>query len=274
MIQETVLITGCSSGIGRSLAVEYARRGFLVVASARNTDTLQELARQGIIIEELDVTNTAQMEQVVDRILAKTGRIDVLVNNAGYGQMGPMLDVSDQEISRQFETNSFAPLRLIRKVVHSMISQGRGRIINIGSISGVVVTPFSGVYCGSKAALHAFSDALRMELKPFGIQVFTVQPGAIRSNFGNSAEQSVQNQLTNQNSRYRTYRKAIKRRAQASQMDPTNPDQLSRQLLDALSRRNPPPVIRLGKQSLALPLFKLLLPLSQLDRYLSRKFGL
>ncbi|MEB3358078.1 MAG: SDR family oxidoreductase [Synechococcales bacterium] len=268
-----VLITGCSSGIGNALARCFHDAGFQVVATARCLDALQPLAVQGMDTDVLDVTNTYEIRQVVERVLAEKGRIDVLVNNAGYGLMAPTLDVAPAELRSQFHTNVFAPLELVQAVAPAMREAGRGLIINIGSVSGVVTTPFAGVYCASKAALHALSDALRMELAPFGIRVMTVQPGAIRSSFGDKAQAKAA-QVLRTDSWYQTLADAVLARANLSQINSTPVEVFAQQLVRAAQRPSPPPVLRLGKSSRFLPLLKWILPTGWCDRLFIQKFGL
>lgn len=269
MVPSVVLITGSSSGIGHALCHSFADRGFRVVATARRPESLKSLAAQGMATLPLDVTSTADIQAAIAAVLEQEGRLDVLVNNAGYGLFGPLLDISPSALEKQFHTNVFAPLAIIQAVAPIMKRQGQGLILNIGSISGVITTPFAGAYCGSKAALHALSDALRMELAPFGIRVVTVQPGAIASNFGNAARSSLPPE-----SWYLPLANQIQGRANFSQVDATPAQEFSDRLLDIALRPHPPAIIRLGKKSLWLPLLRRLLPLSWLDRILTQRFGL
>lgn len=266
-----VLITGCSSGIGRALCEEFHARGFRVVATARRVETLGELRAKGMAAEALDVTEEAQSRQLLERILAREGRLDMLINNAGYGLFGPLLDLPEAEVRRQFETNVFAPLRLARQAAPAM--RGGGLIVNIGSISGVFTTPFSGAYCASKAALHALSDALRLELAPFGIRVVTVQPGGIESDFGAAALGQAAGWLR-PDSWYAGLHESIRRRAALSQQDATPAAEFARRLAGLVLRENPPAVIRLGRKSRMLPLLQRVLPRRILEAVLRKKFGL
>ncbi len=271
--QKVVLITGCSSGIGRALAYEFHHAGYSVVATARRLETLQPLQEAGMLIKELDVTNPAQIQSVFHRIQQEQQRLDVLVNNAGYGLFAPLLDLSADQLAQQFETNLFAPLWLIQAAAPMMRSQQSGLIINIGSISGIMPTPFSGAYASSKSALHCLSEALRMELAPFGIQVMTVQPGAIQSNFGDAARQHTEANLTDQ-SWYSSIKDTIRARAELSQVDATPTQEFATQLVQAALRPNPPAVLRIGKKSKLLPFLKRILPQPWLDQIMQRRFSL
>jgi short-subunit dehydrogenase len=187
--------------------------------------------------------------------------------------MGPMLDIGKEEIEQQFQTNVFAPLEMMQAVAPAMRRNGGGLIVNIGSISGVVPTPFAGAYCASKAALHAISDAARMELEPFGIRVLTVQPGAIRSDFGANAVRRVMNIVT-ENSWYFSLKNAVIGRANASQGEATPAEELAKRLTAIAFLDKPPAVVRIGKKSTSLPLLKLLLPVRTLDKVFKKMFSL
>ena len=178
-----VLITGCSTGIGRVAALHLAQRGHTVVATARRVEDLADLAATGCKTLPLDVTDEASMRAAVEAIEAAHGRIDVLVNNAGYSQSGAVESVPLARTRAQFETNVFGPLRLTQLVLPGMRRRRAGRIVNISSMGGRLVFPGGGVYHASKYAVEALSDALRFELRPFGIAVVLIEPGLIKTNF-------------------------------------------------------------------------------------------
>lgn len=272
MAQKVVLITGCASGIGCALAYEFHHAGYSVIATARRLETLRPLQEAGMLTKVLDVTNPDQIQSVFNQIQQEQ-RLDVLVNNAGYGLFAPLLDVSADQLTQQFATNLFAPLQLIQAAAPIMRSQQSGLIINIGSISGIIPTPFSGAYASSKAALHCLSDALRMELAPFGIRVMTVQPGAIQSDFGTAARQRTEANLTDQ-SWYAGIKDIIRARAELSQVDATPAAEFAARLVQAAMRPNPPAVLRIGKKSRLLPFLKTVLPRPWLDQIMQRRFGL
>lgn len=178
---EVVLITGCSSGIGKSSALKLAAAGHVVYATARRPETLAELAAAGCRTLALDVTDEESMSAAVKTVEAEHGAIDVLINNAGYGQYGPIEQVSVDEIRRQFETNLFGLIRLTQLVLPAMRAKRHGRIINVSSMGGRMTLPGGGAYHASKYALEAISDALRLELRPFGIDVVIIEPGVVRT---------------------------------------------------------------------------------------------
>lgn len=274
MSAKVVLITGCSSGIGQALALEFHQQGYQVYATARQRTDLAELAQQGLTTLQLDVTCPSDITAVIHTITTETEGVDILVNNAGYAVMGPLLDIPNSEFIAQFQTNVLAPIHLVQQVVPSMRAVGGGIIINLGSVSGIMSTPFAGTYCASKAALHALSDALRMELAPFNIQVVMIHAGAIQSHFGTTALQGV-NRLLPANSFYQTLFPQIRERAQASQYQATPAVDLARKLVGRIQQNDRlPPTIAIGKKSCTLPFLKRWLPTPILDRILMRKFGL
>jgi NADP-dependent 3-hydroxy acid dehydrogenase YdfG len=180
---KTVLITGCSSGIGAATAARLASSGWEVWATARRPETLDDLASAGCRTLALDVTDEASMSAAVDTVLAESGRIDALVNNAGYSQSGALESVDVADVRRQFETNVFGLLRLTQLVLPSMRERRQGRIVNIGSMGGKLTFPGGGAYHASKYAVEALSDALRFEVAGFGIRVVLVEPGLITTEF-------------------------------------------------------------------------------------------
>lgn len=268
-----VLITGCSSGIGKALAVAFADRGYRVWATARNLDSIKELAEKGIKTASLDVTQGDQAQSVVRQMLEDEGRIDILVNNAGYGAMGPMSETPRSELIRQFDTNVFAPMELSNAVIPFMQKQKEGGIINIGSISGLVTTPFSGSYCASKAAFNALSDAMRMELKPFGIDVWTVQPGAIQSSFAKNANKAL-DRVLKPDSAYMSIEDGLRARANASQDRPTPASKVADVIIRRLESGRKGGIIRVGNGCYALPGLKALLPVAWFEAILERRFKL
>lgn len=188
----TALITGCSSGIGRATALTFREDDWTVYATARDESTLEDLADVGCETAELNVTAPGEIERVVDRVVDEDGRIDALVNNAGYGQFGPVEEVPPTAVRRQFAVNVFGPHRLIRAVLPQMRRQESGTIVNVSSVAGRVSFPGGGVYAGSKFAIEAISDALRSEVEEFGIDVAVVEPGPVESEFNERAESEVE----------------------------------------------------------------------------------
>jgi len=273
---KTVLITGCSSGIGEALCKAYLQHGFRVIATARNPQSMSDLQGNNLIKLALDVNSKESIHEVIKHIEEQGYDLHALINNAGYAAMGPLADMPAEDLKAQFDTNVFSLMALSQAALPLLKSSakqnGRSQVVNIGSVSGITPTPFSGAYCATKAAVHALSDALRMELAPFGIDVITVQPGAIESKFGDN---SLANLLTRirDDSWYAPLKDAIKARATASQDNPTPAAEFAETLLAQLLSK-PAPVIRIGNGSRILPMLKRWLPGSMLDGILSKKFRL
>ncbi|MCG8296337.1 SDR family oxidoreductase, partial [Pseudomonas entomophila] len=263
-----VLITGCSSGIGRALADAFRDAGHEVWATARKAQDVEQLAAAGFNARQLDVNDAVALAQLAEELQS----LDILINNAGYGAMGPLLDGGVEAMRQQFETNVFALVGVTR-ALFPLLRRARGLVVNIGSVSGVLVTPFAGAYCASKAAVHGLSDALRLELSPFGIRVMEVQPGAIASQFASNAQQQAE-QVLAADSPWWPLREQVQARARASQDRPTPAAAFAQGLLAATRKSPTPALVRLGNGSTALPLMARVLPQRLLDWVLRKRFGL
>ncbi|MFD6398911.1 oxidoreductase [Nocardia sp. NPDC060249] len=187
MTDKTALVTGASSGIGEATARKLATLGYTVYGAARRADRLQKLAADGIRPLAMDVTDDASVRAGIEHIVAETGRIDVLVNNAGYGSYGAIEDVPLDEARYQFEVNVFGAARLAQLALPHMREQRSGTIVNITSMGGKIYTPLGGWYHGTKFALEGLSDCLRLEAEPFGVDVVVIEPGGIRTEWGGIA---------------------------------------------------------------------------------------
>lgn len=185
--RKVALVTGVSSGIGEATALELQSLGYTVYGAARRVERMAGLADRGIHTLAMDVTDEASMQAGVEQIIAETGRIDVLVNNAGYGSYGALEDVPLSEARYQFEVNVFGAARLTQLVLPHMREQRAGKIVNVTSIGGKIYTPLGAWYHATKFALEAISDCLRMEVKPFGIDVIVIEPGGIKTELGGIA---------------------------------------------------------------------------------------
>jgi len=266
------LITGCSSGIGRALAEAFKNVGYHVWTTARKTEDVAALNAMGFTAVQLDVNDSAALQRLAADLESYGAGLDVLINNAGYGAMGPLLDGGVEAMRRQFETNVFAVVGVTR-ALFPLLRRSKGLVVNIGSVSGVLVTPFAGAYCASKAAVHALSDSLRLELAPFGIRLMEVQPGAIASSFADSATREAE-QLIAESSPWWPMREGIRARANASRGNPTSASDLARDLLKAVQQDRPPRLLRLGNGSRIMPLMAWLLPKGLLETVLKKRFGL
>ncbi len=246
MPNKTVLITGCSSGIGRATAEAFLEEEWEVYATARNESDIEELAEAGCRTAELDVTDTQEITRVVDRIREETERLDCLVNNAGFAQYGPIEDTPVSKLRQQFDVNVYGPHRLTRAVLPMMRAQETGTIVNVSSVYGRFSTPGAGAYAGSKFALEAMSDSLRAEVDDLGIDVVVVQPGPVSTEFTNRAEEE-----TEQLDRTREYSwvyEAIEDATYASDSLPfaLEPEEVASVIHDAASLSDPDPRYPVG----------------------------
>lgn len=183
MPSNAVLITGCSSGIGRATALSLVKKGLPVWASARRVETLEELAAAGCQVVQLDVTDEGSRARAVKVVEAEHGSVGTLINNAGYGQGGPLEEVPLEQVRQQFETNVFGVLRMCQLVLPAMRAQGAGRIVNMSSAAGLISSPGASVYAMTKWAIENLSDSLRLEVRRFGVQVVLIEPGGVLTNF-------------------------------------------------------------------------------------------
>ena len=190
-VSEAVLITGCSSGIGRATAQWLADRGHVVYATARRAEAISDLERRGCRVLALDVTDEGSMAAAVDVVCDEHGAVGALVNNAGYSQSGPIEEVPLVDVRRQFETNVFGLARMCQLVLPGMRAQRSGRIVNVSSMGANFTFPGGGYYHASKYAVEAISDALRFEVQGFGVDVVIVQPGIIRTGFSEAATRAL-----------------------------------------------------------------------------------
>src|ERR1700712_5218897 len=182
-MKKVILVTGASAGMGKEFAKELLKDGHIVYGAARRTEKMEDIRQLGVKVLEMDVTDEQSMIKGVDTIIKAEGKIDVLVNNAGFGSYGPLEDVPIEDARYQLEVNVFGAARLIQLVLPSMRKHHWGRIINISSVGGKITTPFGGWYHASKFALEGMSDTLRKEVEPFGIDVVVIEPGGVKSDW-------------------------------------------------------------------------------------------
>jgi short-subunit dehydrogenase len=201
-MKKVALVTGSSSGIGMETAKLLIQKGYVVYGAARRVDRMSGLKESGVKLLAMDLTDEATMEKGINEIIRNDKRIDLLVNNAGYGSYGALEDVPITEARVQFEVNIFGLARLTQLVLPYMREQHSGRIINVSSIGGKIGEPHGAWYHATKFALEGLSDSLRMELKEFGIQVVVIQPGAINTEWGGIAAEHMLK--TSGNTAYKT----------------------------------------------------------------------
>ncbi len=269
--ERTVLITGCSSGIGRATATYLAERGWHVFATARRLESIEDLKGPHIDLLQLDVTDEGSRVAAIEAALAQAGHIDALVNNAAFSIGGPVELVSLDQARQQFETNVWGALRLCQLVTPAMRAQGGGRIVNVTSVMGKVSVPFSGLYASSKWALEALSDNLRWELYPWNIRVSVVEPGFVQTRFGANSEPFSERFLDNPlYARYLQRNREIRTPVQRG----TKPITVARVIERALTDPVPAPRYRSGWDAQAALTARAVVPDRVYDFIIRTFFGL
>jgi len=242
---KAVLITGCSSGIGRASALQLVRAGWKVYATARREEAIADLRDAGCETLALDVTDEQSMRAAVDAVERAEGAVGVLINNAGYSQSGAIETVPLEAVRRQFETNVFGLVRLTQLVLPNMRAQRWGKIVNLGSMGGRLSFPGGGHYHATKHALEAISDALRFELRGFGIDVILLEPGLITTEFGEAATASMTQIASSENDPYGQFNATVGAVTKGAYEGPmrllgARPERVAKVIRRAISRRHPP----------------------------------
>lgn len=267
----TILISGCSTGIGLDTAIFLKNKGFDVIATARSDEAILQLQDAGLKAIHLDVNYSNSIESAVAQAATMTDEgIDVLINNAGFGQAGALEDLSRSALREQFETNVFGLFELTNTILPYMIEQKKGRIINISSILGIVSLPFRGAYNASKYAVEALSDTLRLELSNTPIKVSLIEPGPIESKFRQTCVDKALEAVDIDNSRFtKSYRKMIKAQENAKPIPfSKHGDAVATKILKAINAKNPKPRYKVTLPSHLLSVLKRTLSSSQLDKIL------
>ncbi|MEE2605851.1 MAG: SDR family oxidoreductase [Thermoproteota archaeon] len=252
-MEKVALVTGCSSGIGLETALALSRDGFYTFATMRDltkTEKIEEAIKKenlNVEILELDVDNEESASTAIEAILGKKQRIDVLVNNAGYGMWGTVEDLSVDEFKEQFETNFFSIIRLIHKIAPIMRKQGSGDIVNISSVAGRIGFPVSPAYISSKFALEGLSESLRFELMPFGVNVIIIEPGVIKTNFFNSMKMA---EKSNKNSEYNEITEKVISGVKMMAEMGTHPNEVANTVVKALKEEKPLPRYVVGNDAM------------------------
>lgn len=236
-MSQVVLITGCSKGIGRNLAQRLAQSGYTTVATARKVETLDDLS--ATLRLPLDVTQPTSVTAAVEHTIERLGRLDVLVNNAGYAVLGAIEETSDEQAQAVFDTGVHGVLRMIRAVAPHMRRQKAGRIINVSSLEGIRSVPAMGVYAASKFAVEGLSDALRFELAPFGIQVVVIEPGIIKAESTGTDNAYSPASLSSANSPYRNLYRRLDQYYTAMQRNQPGPEAVARIIQQAIESPKP-----------------------------------
>lgn len=274
---QIIFITGCSTGIGLDAALKLTIRGHRVIASCRKPSDVERLLALGLDTILMDVANTASIYEGFDHLLQKTeGKLDVLINNAGYGQAGALEDISVALLREQFETNVFGLMELSRLAIPIMREQGQGRIIHISSLLGFISMPFRGAYNASKHAVESLADTLRIELKSANIQVSCIQPGPIESQFRENVLQHSHQDLNIEHSRFKThYESAFKEYGQKKNPPFTQrPDAVTQKLIHAIESKKPRAKYPVTFPTYLFMILKRLLPTQTLDWIIRHMFHL
>ncbi|WP_328541303.1 MULTISPECIES: oxidoreductase [unclassified Streptomyces] len=274
MPAKTALVTGASSGIGEATALKLQELGYTVYGAARRTDRLHKLADRGIRPLAMDVTDEDSMRSGVERITAETGRIDVLVNNAGYGSYGALEDVPLDEARYQFEVNVFGALRLAQLILPHMRAQRSGTIVNVTSMGGKIYTPLGGWYHGTKFALEALSDCLRLEGKPFGIDVVVIEPGGIATEWGAIAADKLEKPSSSGPYTAQATAVASSLRSEANAKRNSPPAVIADAIAKAVTARRPKTRYATGFGARPLIALRRILPDRAFDTVISRAVGL
>ncbi len=275
MKQRVVLVTGASSGIGKATATLFAQKGYITYAAARRRETFAELRARACHPLHVDVTDEASMIAAVQEIEAQHGAVDILVNNAGYGQAGPLEELALSAMRQQFETNVFGPLRMSQLVLPGMRGKRWGRIINVSSVAGAVTMMGTGAYTMSKHAVECFSDVLRYEVRPFGVDVITIQPGGVSTNFT-----SVEEEMFGKgepNSPYAKFRENVARTLHQGASENRlilKPEQVAQAILVAATAPRPRKRYRVGMLAKMLPRVHDILPEPVWDRMVARIYSM
>jgi NAD(P)-dependent dehydrogenase (short-subunit alcohol dehydrogenase family) len=241
---KAVLITGCSTGIGRATAERLAGSGHNVYATARRLESIADLEGKGCKLLALDVTDEESMTAAVAAVEQAEGAVGALVNNAGYSQSGAIEDVPMEQVRRQFETNVFGLIRMCQLALPGMRRQGYGRIVNVSSMGGKLVFPGGGIYHATKHAVEAISDALRFEVRSFGVDVSIIEPGLITTQFGETAVGSIE--ATSEDGAYAKFNKSVADLTASAYEGPmarlgAGPDAVAHAIERAIDSRRPKP---------------------------------
>ena len=275
-VSKAVLITGCSTGIGRATAQQLARRGHRVYATARRLDSIEDLRDAGCEVLALDVTDAESMAQAVKTVEEAEGAVGALVNNAGYSQGGAVETLTMDAIRRQFETNVFGLIELTKLCLPAMRAQGWGRIVNVSSMGGRFTFPGGGAYHASKHAVEAFSDALRQEVKGFGIRVSIIEPGVVFTAFADAHASAIGEAA--EEGPYAQFNAAVSARIDAAytgilaRLGGSSPEKVARVIERAITNPYSKPRYRVGRDARSAIIIRRALPDRAVDAILRRAY--
>jgi NAD(P)-dependent dehydrogenase (short-subunit alcohol dehydrogenase family) len=278
IMNKVVIVTGASSGIGKQTARLFSQNGYEVFATARSVERMEELKALGCATVRMDVTDEDSIQQAFKQIYARTDRVDVLVNNAGYGQNGFVEELPIQQLRYQFEVNVFGLVRVTQMVLPLMRRAGKGRIVNVGSVGGDFTSPGASAYHASKYALESITDGLRQELKGFGIQVSLIKPGGVDTEFTNNSGQVYPQPV--EGNPYGGMRERFLRMTQ-SITDPSSsgfsilkPIEVAQAIFDSAEANRPRTRVRVGRTAKMIPLMKSVLSDNAFDNMIIGQLGL
>lgn len=273
---KTVLITGAANGIGRATAMAFVKQGYKTYATDKDTSNMDELEKLGCKIKYIDVTIDSVMVEAIKQIEQETGGVDILINNAGFGQNGVIEELSIDKIRKQFEVNVFGLIRMTQLVLPKMRERKIGRIINIGSVGGEFTTLGASAYHASKWALESFNDGLRGELRQFGIEVVLVKPGGVYTNFMNTANKLYPEPLAD--GTYNEFRKKFVKQSNDI-FDPNknsfgvlNPEKVASVILKAAQKRKPKTRYKIGALAKITPIIHSLMSDRGFDKFMLKQF--
>ena len=272
-MKKVILLTGASSGIGYQTAESLAKEGHIVYGAARRIEKMEDLKQFGVKSIYLDITDENSIKNVVDTIIGNEGRIDVLINNAGYGSFGAVEDVEINEARRQFEVNLFGLARLVQLVLPHMRKQKEGRIINVSSMGGRLTTYFGAWYHATKYALEAFSDALRMEGSDFGIDVSLIEPGGIKTDWGIIASDKLEKSAKGGAYEKEAMKTAKGMKKQYSGNLLSNPIVITKAISKAVNSNRPKARYLIGFMAKPLVFLHTILPTKVLDKIMKKLMG-
>ncbi len=264
--ENVVLITGSNSGIGNATAKLAVEAGYITYGGARRIESFPAIQAVGAHPVHLDVTDEKSMVEAVQYIEAKHGAVNILINNAGYGQLGPIETVSHDQWLRQYQTNVFGLVRMAQLTIPAMRQQKRGRIINISSMGGEFTFPLAGAYHSTKYAVESINDALRFELKPFGIDVVAIQPGPVATPLSHSAASSLK---VAGDSPYHSVVDAFSKVSQQS-TGYLAPERVARVIMQVVQAQHPRPRYKIGMMAYLMPLMRIVCSDRMWDRMIAR----
>jgi len=270
-MNKVILITGASAGIGAETAIRLQKEGNIVYGAARRLDKMEDLKKYGVKVIKIDVSNEESMKKCVTQVFKEQGKIDILINNAGYGSYGAMEDIAMSEAKKQFDVNLFGLARMTQLVLPSMREKRSGTIINVSSIGGKVGSPHGSWYQASKFAVEGFSDSIRMELKQFGIKVVVIEPGAIKTEWSGIAQKHLL--ATSGNTAYGAFAKRHAASLDKYDNRGSHPRVVAKAISKAVNSHDPKTRYMIGSGATTMKFLKFILSDKMMDRMMLKFLG-